>query len=398
MTRARAAAPKKDPKTGTWSFVIDDPRHESRKQVRRRGFATKNEALAELNRIAANIAAGTHVDVSSLTVETYLRDWLTNTLPVTVAESTAFSYRRNLETHVIPRIGGVKLQKLTGPMLNRLYSDLLAPGANRRTPDKGLSRKTVNYVATILHRAFGDAVRHGLLARNPADLADPPTARRQSVNRETVKVWTAGQLGGFLRQSEAESDRDFALWRLIASTGMRRGEALGLRWSDLELEASTVTITQQLTVVNHELVVTAPKTAASLRTVALDDRTVAALRSHRARRAEERLLLGLGQASPTDLVFAEPNGDPLHPEATSKRFDRRAKRYGLPHIGVHGLRHTWATLALQSGVHPRVVQERLGHSSIAVTLGIYSHVLDGQDLGAAKQVAALFDDQVVTGS
>lgn len=395
--RAKAAAPKKDPATGLWGFVVDGGEHPDgrRKQIRRRGIKTLAEAKSEMARLTVKVEDGTHVDASTMTVGEYLQQWLTDTLPVTVEPSTLFSYRANLERHVIPRIGGVKLQKLSGPTLNRLYGQLLEPGANLRTPAKGLSTRTVRYVHTILHRALGDAVRHGMLARNPADVADPPS-QRTAVQSDRVKVWTAAELGAFLKRSEAEGDRDFAAWRIAASTGMRRGEVLGLRWCDVDLEAGTLTIVQAVTVTNHEVLVGRPKTSAGERTIALDDRTVAAIRSHRAMRAQERMLLGLGQAAPTDLVFAEPTGGTLHPEALSKRFDRRVRRYGLPHIGVHGLRHTWATLALRSGVHPRVVQQRLGHSTIAVTLGIYSHVTDGMDLGAAQQVADLFDAGEVT--
>jgi integrase len=237
-----------------------------------------------------------------------------------------------------------------------------------------------------------DAVRHGLLQSNPADLADPPPST--AVQKAGLKVWTGAELAAFLQQSEAEGDRDHPLWRLIAATGMRRGEALGLRWADVDLGAGTVTVTRTLIIVDHVAQFGQPKTAAGARTIALDERTTAALRSHRARRAAERLSLGQGQASSDELAFADTSGDWLHPEAVSKRFDRRANRYGLPHIGVHGLRHTWATLALRAGVHPRIVQQRLGHSTIAVTLGVYSHVTDGMDLGAAQQVAALFEPTV----
>lgn len=387
------AAPKKDPqRPGTWYITVENGTRPDgrRKQVRRRGFPTQAAARKAYTELSASVQNGIHIDRSTVSVGDYLTSWLDDTLPVTVRESTSYSYRRNLRHHVIPRIGHIRLQSLRGPNLNRLYADLLEPGANRRSPSKGLSRRTVRYIHTVLHRAFGDAVRHGLLDRNPADLADPPVAS-QSVEASKVKHWTAEQVATFLELSTAEGDRDFGLWRLVVSTGMRRGEALGLRWCDVDLDAATVTVTQSVGVVDHQVRIEPPKTGAGLRTIAIDAGTVAALRAHRSRRGEERMMLGIGQASPTDFVFAEPTGEHLHPEAVSKRFDRRVARYGLPHIAVHGLRHTWATLALQAGVHPRVVQERLGHSTISVTLGIYSHVIDGQDAEAAQQVADLFD-------
>jgi len=391
--RNPTASPKRDPKAGTWYFVIDGGETDDgrRKQIRRRGFPTKKSAVMELNRLAGAVASDTHVDMTAMTVGDYLEQWLASTLPLTVASSTAFSYRSNMRLHVIDRIGSVRLQRLNGPTLNRLYADLLEPGANIRSPDRGLSRRTVRYVHTILHRALGDAVRHGVLLRNPADLADPPSTKATAQRSDKVRTWTAAELAWFLRRSSGGNDRDFALWRLIASTGMRRGEAVGLRWGDVDLAAGTLTITRALTVTNHVVEISAPKTSAGSRSIALDARTVASLVDHRAMRVSERELLGIGPPEPADYVVGDPDGSYLHPEAASKRFDRRAARYGLPHIGVHGLRHTWATLALRAGVHPKVVQERLGHSSITVTLSIYSHVTDGLDLGAAEQVAALFD-------
>ena len=393
--RSSTASPRKNPTTGLWDFIVDlgpgvdaTGAWRERRQARRRGFATKAEAQAVLDELRSKARSGTFTHESKVSVTEYLRSWVANTLPSTVRPATCFSYVENLERHVIPRIGEMQLRQVTGPALNRLYGQLLAPGANLRSADRGLSPRTVAYVHTILHRALKDAVRHGLLQSNPVDVADPPPNGGRPPG---MKVWSAAELGSFLQRSEAEGDRDHPLWRLLAATGMRRGEALGLHWSDVDIEAGTITITRTLIVVNHEVQFGQPKTSAGARTIALDGRTVASLRAHRARRSAERLALGQGQRPREETLFAELEGRWMHPEATSKRFDRRVKRYGLPHIGVHGLRHTWATLALRAGVHPRVVQQRLGHSTIAVTLGVYSHVTDGLDLGAAQQVAALFE-------
>jgi integrase len=392
--RARAAAPTKDETTGLYGFVIDAGSHDDgrRRQIRRRGFRTKAEAQAELHRLVARLEAGTHVDPNSVTVGEYLTSWAEG-VASTVAASTAHSYSRQVAVHVVPRIGHVRLQKLTAGQLNKLYADLLTPGANVKNPDRALSARSVRYVHVIVHRALGDAVRHGLVARNVADLADPPAER---TDREKVKAWTAEQLAWFLAADT--DDRDRTIWRLLAATGMRRGECLGLRWRDIDLETATLTITQQVTIVAGAVTIGPPKSRASARTISLDETTVAELRSHRARRAAELLLLGLGQAPADELVFCAPDGSPMNPDLVSGRFQRLAARCGLPRIGVHGLRHSWASLALLAGVHPRVVQERLGHSNIAITLGIYSHVLDGQDAEAAATVAALFTRPVVTGS
>ena len=162
---------------------------------------------------------------------------------------------------------------------------------------------------------------------------------------------------------------------------------LGLRWSDVALEQGRISVRQSLTVVRHEPVFQPTKTSAGTRGIALDDGTVAVLRSWRAQQAQERLLVGPGW-NDSSLVFTMPDGSLVHPESFSKVFDRRVAAWRFPHLTIHGLRHTLATVALTSGVHPRVVQERLGHSTIAVTLQIYSHVTPTLHDEAARAVAS----------
>ena len=171
---------------------------------------------------------------------------------------------------------------------------------------------------------------------------------------------------------------------------MRRGEALGLAWADLDLEVGRLSVRRTLVdlLAGGVPVWSDPKTAKGRRTVDLDARTVAVLRSHRAAQAQERLLTGAGYEQ-HDLVFAMPNGRPVHPERFSREFAETVARSELPRIRLHDLRHTWAVRALQAGVHAKVVQERLGHSNISITLDTYSHVLPAMQTDAAAQVAAL---------
>jgi len=177
-------------------------------------------------------------------------------------------------------------------------------------------------------------------------------------------------------------------WVLLATTGMRRGEALGLRWSDIDLDASRLRVVQTITQIRSRVSVGEPKTSRGRRSIALDGVTVAVLRAHRRLMLEERLLVGPDFAD-AGLVFHQPDGACLRPEAVSAMFVRRGRQYGLARLTLHGLRHTWTTLALEQKVHPRVVQERLGHSTIAITLGIYSHVAPTLHDEAAALVASL---------
>jgi integrase len=251
---------------------------------------------------------------------------------------------------------------------------------------EGLDRRTVNYVHTILHRALKDAVRWGRLARNPADAADPPRAGQKS---DGVLAWDAETLRVFLAHSRESGDRLHTLWVLLATTGMRRGEAIGLRWKDVDLDKGRLRVVQTITQIRSQIAVGEPKTTQGRRSIALDSGTIAALRQHRKAMLEERMLVG-PDFSDEGLVFHEPDGSRLRPNAVSARFVRRVGQHGLPGLTVHGLRHTWATLALEQGIHPRVVQERLGHSTIAITLGIYSHVSPTLHDEAADEIARLF--------
>lgn len=180
----------------------------------------------------------------------------------------------------------------------------------------------------------------------------------------------------------------FPLFLLALTTGMRRGELVGLRWSDVDLDRQRLSVQQQLVAVEYELQFTEPKTERSRRSVALDPGTVSALRAHRTRQAQEKLLLG-GEYDAGHLVFSSERGRPLHPMSLSEAFQRRARAAGLPAIRFHDLRHTYASLALAEGVHPKIVSDRLGHSSITVTIDTYSHALPALAEAAASSVADL---------
>lgn len=184
-------------------------------------------------------------------------------------------------------------------------------------------------------------------------------------------------------------DRLYAAYLLIATTGMRRGEAFGVRWQEVDLDAGQLSVRQTLIAPGYKLRFSTPKTAKGIRSIALDPTTVEVLRARRKAQLEERLALGPDYADTGDLVFTELDGTPVNPVRFSKQFEREVKAAGLPHIPLHGLRHTWATIALSAGIHPKVVSERLGHSTISLTLDIYSDVLPGLQEEAAAKVASL---------
>lgn len=372
---------------GAYWFVVDlPPIGGKRRQAKRRGFETKADAHEARLELLGQARRDEYVPPSRQTLAEYLDEWLA-TIESTIRPATHHSYARNVTLHIVPRIGAIRLQQIDAATLNRLFSALQAPGSNRSKPDRGLSDRTVRYIATILHRALKDAVRWGRLTRNPSDAADPPR-NVAATSRSELRTWTATELASFLRLSAGESDRLHPAWNFLALTGCRRGEALGLRWADVDLQTATASIRQTLIVVNHKPLFGTPKTGAGTRVIDLDKPTITSLRSLRKRQLEERLAIGDGWPD-HDLVFTHADGRLLHPERFSREFTRRIERYALPVIRLHDLRHTWATLALKSGIHPKVVQERLGHATINVTLDTYSHVTAGMQREAAETVAAM---------
>lgn len=371
---------------GTWSFVVDTKDQEGRRrQTRRRGFSTRRAAQAELTRVLTSIADNAYVAPQVGTLAAFLTETWLPAVERTVKPSTFESYRRNVRLHAAGRgIGRRKLQDVDPTDLNGLYSELLAGDSEHRA----LSNRSVAYVASILHRALRDAVRWQLIVRNPADAADPPRVTA----RPTMTTWSASELRTFL--DGIDDDRLAGAWWLLASTGMRRGEVLGLRWQDIDLDGGVLRITRTLITTDVQrkgdpgMAWGTPKTAKGRRSVALDNPTIAALRTHRSRQLQERLALG-SDYDDGDLVVCREDGRPIHPKTMSYYFEQTAKRLGLPKIRLHDLRHTHATLALRAGVHPRVVQERLGHANVGVTLDTYSHVDIQMQADAAAKVAAL---------
>ena len=363
-----------------------------RKQVRRRGFATKEEAQAELDGLLERGRGGTFVEASKQTVGQYLTAWLDG-LPATGKRTTTVhSYRRTLEPHVIDGdIGQVPLQSLTAVELDRLYAQLLEAGHRQR--EGGLSFRTVRYVHTILAKALGDAERKGLIARNPTRLASPPSAT--SAKAREFPVWTPAELRQFL---EAIADHHHgAMFHLGAMSGLRRGELCGLRWVDVDLDAAGITVSQTITTTAlGDQVVGEVKSARSRRSVDLDDGTVGVLRAHRSKQLEERMLMGAGYTD-RGLVFAMPDGRPWNLQVITRAFDRLVKAKELPRIRPHDLRHGHATHLLAAGVNVKIVSERLGHASTSFTLDTYAHVMPGQQADAAAAVAAFVGADVSAG-
>jgi len=362
----------------TWSYKFDvepDPLSGKRRTRSGSGFATKKEASSELRKALSAHERGRLVLRTRRTLGDFLNEWHLSAR-TSLRPSTWSSYRTYLDAYVLPVIGESALQDLTPQRLNLLYGHLLDKG--RAKTKGGLAPKTVRNVHVMLHRALRDAVKWDLLPRNVAEDADPPTAPRAR-----PKIWAPEQLGLFVEH--VRGDQFFALWLLVATTGLRRGELAGLLVDDIDLERRRVSPSVPRVVVDGRATESRTKTSAGERNLSLDPDTVEALRDYIDRWQLERDLLG----QDTRLLFIWPNGQPLHPDTITALFHKLCAQAGLPRIRLHDVRHSYASAALKAGVSPKVISERLGHATVAFTLQTYTHLIPGMDEDAAQVVADL---------
>jgi integrase len=333
---------------------------------------TAEQVQAAILRARADLAQGLPVVAERQTVEEFLGRWLEDSVKPSVRPLTYEQYRQHVKLYLAPLLGRHQLAKLAPQHVRAFIKQKLADG---------LSPRTVQLSLVILRRALGQAVKDGLVGRNVAKLADPPRWKRPE-----IKPWEPAEAARFL--DAIRTERLEAAYLLALSLGLRRGEVLGLRWSDVDLEGKTVTISQALARVGGKLEFIEPKSRQSRRTVPIHDGLVAALRNHRRRQFEERLAAG-SRWHDGGLVFTTGIGTPLEPRALNEDFERVVMAAGLRRIRLHDLRHSCATFLLAQGVHPRVVMELLGHSQISLTMETYSHVLPDAMREAIGRMEAL---------
>ena len=326
---------------------------------------TREDVAEKLAKAISDRADGLVFDAGSTTTGQYLTRWLSDSVHGTVQGSTYRSYGRVVDGHLVPGVGRVKLAKLRPDHIRRLYRSML---------DAGKATRTVQYAHTLLKRALAQAVMDGLIPRNAAEAVRPP-----KLKRDEIQPLNADQVRALL---DAADERSRALYTVAVRTGMRPGEILALRWSDVDLEAGTVQINRALS----EGEFSTPKTPRSRRRISLSPATVATLKAHRKRQLEE-CMAKAGLWEDHGLVFPSSVGTPKSQRNLNREFKNAAKRAGLPdHFKLYDLRHTCATLLLARNVHPKYVQELLGHASIAQTLDTYSHVIPGMDGGTGGAI------------
>ncbi len=366
---------------GVWELVVDlgrDPLTHRRRQLSRSLRGTKREAERELAALVGDVSDGRETN-SNATLADVLARWLDlaadNLSPTTLDE-----YKRLVANRIEPTLGAVPVRRLTTRRLDAFYQALAR--------EAGLAPASIRQVHAVIRRGLGQAVKWGWIRSNPAADASPPRLRR----RELAPPAPA-DLRKLLAEAEAE-DRDFAVFlRLMATTGLRRGEACGLRWTDVDVEAEALVVQRAIVVVHGEgLFEKDTKTHASRR-IALDHVTIEALRGHRGVMRERAAACGVDLGDDAFVFSHAPDGSrPWRPENATSTFTRVRGQAGLQHVRLHDLRHMHATQLLAAGVPVRTVSGRLGHANAATTLNVYGHFLEASDREAAAVMGELLDE------
>lgn len=364
---------KKDDKNNTWYYLFTHGMNENGKpkQYKKRGFKTKQAAQKAMNELEHSFTTGTYVKPNNMLYRKYMIEQWLEDKHTRVKRQTLDTYTWLVKTHILPVLGGTELAKLTPMQIQGLY--------NKLTKEGNLADENIQKVHTLINDSLKKAERWGLIQKNPAALVDRPKAIRKE-----VVVWGMEEVKRFLKHADNESRYNIA-FELALASGMRQGEILGLRWQDVDFEKNCIRITQTLSSDGKEIQ-SYTKTRAGTRNIDLPAETMNQLKKHKKRVAKERLQAEPEDYKDLDLVVCSQNGTPTNKSNIRRAFDHTIQKAGLKKIKFHGMRHTHATLLLLQGVNPKVVSERLGHSSVKITLDVYSHLLPSMQKETAEQL------------
>ena len=363
---------------GSWEICIDigpDPATGKRLRHFESVKGTKKDAQKRLAQLLVGIEEGSFIKPKRITLGEWLGDWLNGYVKTNCSPRTLDDYHTIIRRHLIPNLGMIPLSQVQPQHIQQYYARALSePGSD----GKELSARTVLHFHRVLFQALNYAVRQGLLIRNPAQFVDPPRARKPKMT--TLMPEEVARL-----LSVAGDTPYYSIISTAVKTGLRQAELLGLRWRDLDLDLASLSVTQVLYKRKGVCQFKEPKSEHSRRRLDLPPSLALFLRDYRTERQAERLLLGK-PLSEDDLVFDNIDGRPMDPGTLTHNFARIARRAGLAGTRFHDLRHTFASLMLLAGIHPKVVSEALGHSSVAFTLDTYSHVVPSIQKAAAKRL------------
>lgn len=364
-----------------YCFVVDigpDPQTGKRRQKWFSGYRTEREAKKERTRVINEINQGRFVEPSKLTVKAFLHQWIENYARDNCAPRTLQGYESIIEHHLAPTLGKKAIDKLKPLDIQKYYTEKLRNG--RVDGKGGLSARTVLHHHRLLHEALEYAVKWQIIPINPAKAVSPPKAKKAEFN-----VLTKEQIQMVLEHSKGKPYYNVVF--LAIHTGMRRGEIFGLKWKDIDFNNQILSIRRTLQRIKNKgyVLLDATKTDGSRRSVTLTDSVIQLLKQIKDKQEKDKLIFGSAYDD-QDLVFATPEGKFLNMENLTRNFGRMVKKLDVPYVRFHDLRHCHATILMLQGVHPKIVSERLGHSSTKLTMDTYSHVMPNMQREAAQKL------------
>lgn len=364
-------------KDGRWCSVVDLGWENGRRKRKSFYGATRKEVAETLNKALRDRAQRLPVAVERQALGQFLEHWLEDTVRPARRPATFVSYSDTIKLHITPTLGRLPLSKVAPQHVQTLLNQKL---------NQGLSARYVTYIRAVLRIALNQARKWNLIVSNAAELVEPPRVERREI-RPLAPAETRRLLDA------VRGERLEALYSVALSLGLRRGEIMGFRWQDLDLEQGSLSVRQAVQRIRGQgMNFAPPKTERARRKVMLPVPLVSALRGHHIRQLEERLKAG-SRWRESDLVFASSVGTPLEPRNLDRHFKRMLERAGLPDMRFHDLRHSAASLLLAQNVNPRTVMEILGHSRISMTLDTYSHVMPAAMREAADKISAVLWDE-----
>jgi integrase len=370
---------------GSWTIVYDLPSDSvvgKRRQKSQTVKGTKKYAERALREILTSIEQGAYVKPNKMTVGEWLNQWCETYAVMNTTKRTYVSYRSVLDNHLIPGLGRIYLCSLEPQQIQDYYALQLSKG--RSDGNGGLSSRSVLYHHRILAKALDHAVRMGMLVRNVGKVVSPPR-----VARKTMNILDPEQAMKFL--DVASETVYYPLFSTLLYTGMRRGEALALRWKNVDLLGLEINVVETVFKIKQQYIVKEPKTSHGKRAISLSPSLAGLLREYQGE--QQRLRKEMGSSlSEDDLVFSWPDGRPFDPDSVTHTFGKVMKKAGLKGVRLHDLRHTHASLMLKAGIHAKVVSERLGHANIGITLDTYSHLLPGLQEDAAERFDRIIEN------
>ncbi|MGD6898653.1 tyrosine-type recombinase/integrase [Bacillus infantis] len=354
-----------------WSFTVDvgkDPRTGKRKQKTRSGFRTKKEAQAALAEMVSNVEKGSYKEPNKRLFKDFAIEYIEN-IYVNKVRASTFERTSNLITNqILPWFQNATLEGIDQFLVHDFY---------KTKKEEGYSSSYIQRMHELIRMLLRVAYKWELIEKDIASLIEPPR-----IQKKEIVTWSIDQVNEFLKFTK--HSRYYPVFFLAAYTGMRKGEILGLHWSDIDFEEKTIRITKTLYKIKDQYLINEPKTKNSIRTIYIDDDILRVLKRQKVKQNLEKLKFG-SVYQDKNLVFAQEDGGYVYPSAVNSLFARFTKQLEHPEIRFHDLRHTHATILLQMGVNPKIVSERLGHSTVQITLDTYSHILPSMKIDLSEK-------------